>query len=255
MKNANYRKHDDRTQNSSTYHKKDGTNTRAILKEDARKEADQVTGKAVRMKERGILFNAEMVRAILAGRKTQTRRIAKEVTEWHTQENPLDSCVVKDGVAYCDVQVSESDVIAFEFPCPFGKVGDRLYVRETWADLRGMGFDDQVAYREKSLKDYGRGLEEDGDSERCRLDFGVKWKPSIHMPRWASRITLEITGVRVERLNDISEEDAEAEGVTPCDDPRWNPTQALELLWESINGPGSWSVNPWVWAVDFRRVE
>lgn len=125
--------------------------------------------------------------------------------------------------------------------CPYGQPGDRLWVRETWAPV---------------------------PSGPCRPDNPVMyaatvekphiwtWKPSIHMPRWASRITLEVTGVRVERLQDISNADCWAEGM--CDDN--NPEQKLNRrwfseLWESINGPGSWEQNPWVWVVEFRRVE
>ena len=218
------------------------------------------------MKARPIIFNGPMVRAILNGRKTQTRRIVKP--------QPLcgicPCCYTKTGWAEV---LSEGACQCTTAPvrCPYGTIGDRLWVRETFADLRGIGFGDEFAYREKSLKDYndGRGLVEDGDSERCRFDYGVKWTPSIHMPRCASRITLEITNVRVERLQDISEEDAVAEGVTI---PRqflgfdsdnqgienhngdMAPSDVFRELWQSINGPDSWAANPWVWAVEFERV-
>ena len=146
-------------------------------------------------KERPIIFSGPMIRAILEGRKTQTRRIVKP------------NCLSKLS--------------------PYGRTGDRLWVRETWGhNPEGPGY----VYRS------------DGDFD---MKFhGDRWRPSIHMPRWASRITLEVTGVRVERLQDINEEDALAEGVE----------HAFRSLWESINGPGSWDANPWVWVVEFRRV-
>ena len=136
-----------------------------------------------------------------------------------------------------------------ERPLPYGKPGDRLWVRETWHDASS-SLHSCALYR--------------ADGIDLHWD---KWTPSIHMPRWASRITLEITSVRVERLQDISEADALAEGIPSIDTPgAWtlpipaNPNlPAIYLgafckLWESINGPGSWAANPWVWAIEFRRV-
>lgn len=178
------------------------------------------------MKERPILMSAPMVRAILAGAKRQTRRIAmpKRSIEPMTDE------------------------------CPYGQPGDRLWVRETWqsAPLRGV-----FAYRADPMWSGVPAPTPDG-----------RWRPSIHMPRCASRITLEITGVRVERLRDINEDDAIAEGIQPAaltghwrlygrganGDMDRSPRVSYRSLWESINGQGSWDANPWVWVIEFRRV-
>lgn len=188
------------------------------------------------MKERPILFNGPMVRAILEGRKTQTRRIAKEPKVIKV----VDSKWVSDGISWG--------------PSPYGQVGDRLWVRETWATLN----DREVVYR--------------ASSEKNILNVpSVKWKPSIHMPRWASRITLEITNVRVERLQDISEEDAKAEGAEQMhiDDlgQTWKThRRGFEKLWTEIYGDSeevrlddrarfsTWDANPWVWVYEFRRL-
>lgn len=188
------------------------------------------------MKERPVIFNSEMVRAILDGRKTQTRRIAKADNSNHL------------------------------LGCPFGQVGDRLWVRETFAafdaDWKHPGKPHDLRAGPWPNVVYPASVAKIPDGT-CR--------PSIHMPRWASRITLEITAVRVERLNDISEEDAEAEGIDmealydsqDCYDciadhnmtGRPTVTGAFKYLWESIYGVDSWSVNPWVWVIEFRRVE
>jgi hypothetical protein len=130
--------------------------------------------------------------------------------------------------------------------CPYGVPGDRLWVRECWSCLDSHSRPgSRIAFRADTA-----------DGERVRVD--APWRPSIHMPRWASRLTLEVTGVRVERLQDISEEDALAEGM---ERHLWEETmhgdthlQVLDYraLWESINGPGSWDANPWVWAVSFK---
>jgi hypothetical protein len=167
------------------------------------------------MKERPILFSGPMVRAILEGRKTQTRRIVK----------PQPLCI------------ASGEWIMNGSACKYGKPGDRLWVRETWwaprDDVRG-------EYKREYIK-YAATLDGMGQPT---------WKPSIHMPRWASRINLEVVSVRVERLQNISEEDARAEGI-------WQPNWPLSWrqLWESINGAGSWEANPWVWVVEFKRIE
>lgn len=236
------------------------------------------------MKERGMIFNAEMVRAILDGRKTQTRRvisnrhlhlidIASQVGECH----PLESDDVNSQGYYRE-------------HCPFGMVGDHLWVRETFAIL---GNEDGCAI------DWNENLIKEGGKEAARIyrasceqlpgNYGLwsipdiadwkphtwnvqyegNWVPSIHMPRWASRITLEITDVRVERLNGISLEDAKAEGVKPAgkllpDSPESFLTPggdfatsqvAFQRLWESIYGEENWQANPWVWVIEFKRVE
>ncbi|MDP8624890.1 MULTISPECIES: hypothetical protein [Serratia] len=214
------------------------------------------------MKERPVIFNGEMVRAILDGRKTQTRRaisdrqlhlidVASQVGECY----PLES-----GIDHANSQSY------YREHCPFGQVGDRLWVRETFAGH--YLDDDQIQdikdgrYKAEDLCEYRANYSDDAD---C-VDG---WTPSIHMSRWASRITLEITAVRVERLNDISEEDAKAEGVKPAGDmlPDYPDTfltpkgdfatakVAFQRLWQSIYGEESWSANPWVWVIEFRRLE
>ena len=186
------------------------------------------------MKERPILFNAEMVNAVLSGRKTQTRRLFKFQTEDH-----VELATGSDGRHCADD--FENDLQYFE--CPYGKIGDQIWVRETFSET-----DYRTAYR----ADINDGI-------HCIVE---KWTPSIHMPRWASRIQLEITGVRVERLNDISEEDAVAEG---CDKSKsvaartigWceTPVRAFNRLWKQIYGADSWQSNPWVWVVEFKKIE
>jgi hypothetical protein len=177
------------------------------------------------MKERGILFSAPMVRALLAGSKTQTRRI----------------CKVRD-VNGAPLTSYMGDALAalIRQHCLYGQPGDRLWVRETWQ--RDPLNDGKFLYRA---------------TQRCETVFD-KWIPSIHMFRYASRITLEVTGVRVERLRDISETDAKAEGTTPSivgDDLEHLKYRAgYQTLWESINGAGSWAANPWVWVVEFKKV-
>lgn len=190
------------------------------------------------MAERGILFSAPMVRALLAGTKTQTRPAAKLTHAGH----------VKEPRGHRRWHPGDPDAVA---ACPYGKPGDRLWVRETHC-----AFDaGRVHYRADHAHNPA------GDKAH-----GIKWTPAIHMPRWASRITLEITGVRVERLQEISEADAIAEGVpnqtrltghdkeSGC---QWGPAEPVAeycQLWESINGPGSWAANPWVWVLEFKRV-
>jgi hypothetical protein len=202
------------------------------------------------MKERPILFSAPMVRAILAGQKTQTRRALAP-----------DLFISSGGAVVRMASAGPATTGIREAHCPYWRQpGDRLWVREAWAwsgDGAIPAFD-RVRKGEVWFR---------ADPERTSP--GIRWRPSIHMPRWASRITLEVTGVRVERLQDISEADAQAEGVTP----KWEPgcsgrlmealggfsfrpaASAYADLWEQINGPGSWDANPWVWVVEFRRVE
>lgn len=191
-----------------------------------------------------MLFNAMMVRAILEDRKTQTRRICKI--------DPLDG--------FDNPNCAENLAL-----CPYGVAGDRLWVREAWA-------------RESDLIAYDKG----GNPIFYRADHPtglfhdsmepMHWRPSIHMPRWASRITLEITKVRVERLQDISEEDAIAEGVGHnfvmnggwpdyqhidksghCTLTQDSAKMSYATLWDSINGKGAWDANPWVWVIEFKR--
>jgi len=193
------------------------------------------------VKERPILMSAPMVRAILAGTKTQTRSALKV--------QPLEILPMKGDKAGIEwVGLMERDPPkGAVFKCRHGVAGDRLWSRESWAPDEYAG--QTTFYR--------------ADDEDLMPAGG--WKPSIHMPRWASRITLEITGVRVERLQDISEADAQAEGVQ-CDTDGWfdylmpqsqscvNARDSYATLWDRINGPGSWDANPFVWVVEFRRV-
>lgn len=220
---------------------------------------------AEKPRERPILFNDQMVRAILDGRKTVTRRVMKP------QPMPSKSgchhwpCKVHQLMLHVERELQNGDGCwcgLAEAACPYGQPGDRLWVRETWGlQVRsyGGGAGEFIVYRATNP-----------DAIYCRSSEGreypVKWKPSIHMRRHSSRILLEITAVRVERLQDISEEQALAEGVRgePCDHTRqacadigcWGDTAkgAFGFLWESLNGEGSWAANPWVWVVEFKRV-
>lgn len=199
------------------------------------------------MNEKPILFNSEMVNAILSGRKTMTRRIISEKT--------LHLFGVAAGAGEChplELCDERSQSYYLEF-CPLGKPGDQLWVREAFAT--GLCTESTLAYRATHKPE---DLEE-GWGET------IKWTPSIHMPRWASRINLLITGVRVERLRDISQEDAQAEGMELTG---WRPTYSdpdsggeyetpydnFAELWISIYGEESWQANTWVWVITFRRV-
>ena len=214
-----------------------------------------------KMKERPILFSGAMVQAILDGRKTQTRRVVnydlasnledgwgKEVQKIETDDTPMGGLPVTEW-------------------CPYGMVGDRLWVRETFAllshdatqELNPMKTDDGCLWF--------RADPTDKHVWDCELDKW-KWRPSIHMPRWASRITLEITAVRVDRLQDITEADARAEGCNrielgpfevggmPVHPMTSTYKEAFKGLWDSINGKRkvcTWNDNPWVWVVEFKK--
>lgn len=193
------------------------------------------------MTERPILFSAPMVRAILDGRKTQTRRVVKpQPNDWL---HPMPCCSVTSegwqGPFDHSLWAHEGDRDDGEARrCPYGKHGDRLWVREAWAKTTVLGQDMIVYYAEDN-----------------RTDYGGPWKPSIHMPRAASRITLEITAVRVERLCGITISNAIREGYDGSLDDHIDPSiKWFSALWESINGPGSWAQNLWVWVIEFKRV-
>lgn len=209
------------------------------------------------MAERPILFSGEMVRAILDGRKTQTRRVMKP----KANEKWLDWITDKNGNRLYDSNGDKRLLISSEngkeISCPYGAPGDLLWVRETWVE-----WDAGIAYRADTLD---RNGVESADNKRCRLDYGVKWKPSIHMPRKASRITLRVTDVWVERVQEISEADARAEGTTPLPSAVSSPeskwlglryTPAFAMLWNDINAARGygWDANPWVWVVSFEKV-
>ena len=227
------------------------------------------------MKERGMIFNGEMVRAILDGRKTQTRRIMKPQPKpsksrpgdfWFSSKK-LESMVHVSDLAPGNSPIADYHLFIQEHCCPFGAVGDRIWVRETFCPV------DDTQYGGEKWVDY-RAIPKFEASHPAGWDCApndaeaLKWRPSIHMPRWASRILLEITDVRVERLNAISEEDARAEGIIDggclncgepepcgCANPEPDATDAFAYLWQSIYGQESWNANPWVWVIEFERVE
>ena len=216
------------------------------------------------MKERPIIFSAPMVRAILEGRKMQTRRVVKPVSDddgfvlldygqgpWPYRssdgETPM-RVVKRGGKLYLD-----------ETPhaCPYGQPGDGLWVRETFQRFTDDG---EILYKADPA---GAAAMNELKHDEC---LEARWRPAIHMPRWASRILLEVTGVRVERLADISKDDAMSEGIVSQHDGGFgladsthydfvDPVESYASLWESINGPGSWEANPWVWVVEFKRVQ
>ncbi|PHX42295.1 hypothetical protein AO284_33470 [Pseudomonas sp. NZIPFR-PS2] len=241
------------------------------------------------IKERPILFSAPMVRAILEGRKTVTRRAIKVQPHIDASGN---FCVGSSNYG----QDGYGKPVTKHFVngcCPYGKPGERLWVRETFIDLRGTGVEhrpdpDGPLQRYAYAADCRPG----SHSDEARKDFGLKYKPSIHMPRAASRILLEITDVRVERLQDISEEQAQAEGcfftdygrkcghtgsgwteVGDCPAPEAHHPLRNGWMWDKTSSPneclgtatwafanlwqktgGDWGANPWVWVVEFKRV-
>lgn len=232
------------------------------------------------MKERPILFSAPMVRAILDGSKTQTRRIVKtdlvidRIDTTLSWAKRLAETAAKYGQPLSDEQVQRNadKMLGKFFPvhtddgmrafmCPYGNVGDRLWVRESFFIP-----DAPYAEQQRDLISYKAD-----ETHPTALKY-TGWRPSIHMPRWASRITLEITNVRVERLHDISGEDAKAEGVEKgwFGDLSMMPDSMTSkgvfpnechrygfgVLWDKINGKTApWESNPWVWAVEFRRID
>ena len=195
------------------------------------------------MKERPILFSAPMVRALLAGTKTQTRRIFKPERMTWDANGRYTTHAMRGG----ELSITGSGPFkpsSWLHYCPYGQPGDRLWVRETFARIDGQT-------RPWIETDY-KATYTHGDRLGDTLGIKKRWTPSIHMPRHASRITLEVTGVRVERLQDISEADAIAEGVYT--DPACPAYDAYTQLWDEINGLGSWEANPWVWVVGFHRI-
>ena len=213
-----------------------------------------------------ILFSGEMVRAILDKRKTQTRRIVSpqptyrkgRKLPWMWSPNSGASVQWRESITincqHCDIWATN---------CPYGKVGDQLWIRETWKpDVDGDV--SCITYRADGAKIPIENTPEAAERwlsvRRPREQYPTfeppSWRPSIYMPRWASRLTLEVTEIRVERLNDISEEDAIAEGCQCAGVPASLTNRgAFAKLWESINGPGSWDENPWVWVVGFELKE
>lgn len=214
------------------------------------------------MKERPILFNGAMVRAIREGRKTVTRRVMRvqPVLNGRLWE------VYGAGWSEALQGVPAVPGHSLAAHCPFGQVGDRLWVRETFMDLRGTG----VEHRPDPcgpLQRYAYAAEcpPGSHADMTRKDYGLKWRPSIHMPREACRILLEVTAVRIERLQAITPEQAEAEGVdgAMCRQyleaaPSRHECKAAAIhgfsgLWNATGG--DWAANPWVWVVEFQRVQ
>jgi len=198
--------------------------------------------------ERGMIFNGQMVRALLGGRKTQTRRSVKPQPEL-TERSGFSWNGALYGAGSDERETNRNFAHA---KCPYGRPGDRIWVRETFGDCG-----ERLVYRADT-----------DDGAKCKVK---RWTPSIHMPRWASRILLEITDVRIERLNSISEEDCWAEGIEAVDGLFEN-TEIIDmalkigccvedskpmfaLLWQSIYGDDSWQANPWVWCISFRRIK
>lgn len=182
------------------------------------------------MGDKPIIFSAPMARALLDGRKSQTRRVLKP------QPVPC---------------LSWSEPPAGTYPSDKGwsripyAVGDRLYVRETCKQIPDSK---PGGYFVPGSPFYGVEWFYRADGN-CPLWADGKWRPSIHMPRWASRLTLTVTDVRVQRLQEISDEDAQAEGMAPLMNPE--PVEAFRTLWNSLHGPDAWDANPWVVAVSF----
>lgn len=203
------------------------------------------------MRERPVLFSAPMVRSLLDGSKTQTRRVLKQAV------GPSLSVGIEDESGVAELSWLHGDGPGHDVhetikrvPCPYGAPGDRLWVRETWAH--------HVHAQSAQRADDGPFVYAADGVAALRMRLSSKWTPGIHMFRWASRITLEVTEVRVERLQAISEADALAEGI----DDGWlvrnqvPPPRVLSYrrLWEDINGADSWNANPWVWVISFRRL-
>lgn len=238
-----------------------------------------------------MIFNAAMVRALLDGRKTQTRRIMKPQPEPCPRGGHWWPSNVFKTMLHVEEEMQNGKGgwggLAGD-ACPFGDVGDRIWVRETWATLGNEDGccvdwegnlckgDERSAARiyrascEQRPGDYGLwSIPDDAywKPHTKEHKFEGAWRPSIHMPRWASRILLEITDVRVERLNAINEHDAQAEGVAKLRggfwkhyQPGWTQHQlsardSFVTLWKSIYGDESWNSNPWVWVIKFKRIE
>jgi hypothetical protein len=248
------------------------------------------------VKAHPILFSGPMVRALLDGRKTQTRRVVRPAFgKKHPIVNLKDHGIgeysgeFNDPASWgypCAEDGNDMPLAYWLDLCPYGQPGDLLWVRETWGivnssgELSGLPTFEYEGYKEDCTGPFfkGRGARleyaaDGGDfpkrpgyrvAFKKRMQCAGRWRCSIHMPRWASRLTLEMAGVRVERLQDISEADAILEGMFQCEsgfhwfDPRtqegcyYRATWAYEELWESINGPGSWDANPWVWVLEFK---
>lgn len=208
------------------------------------------------MTERPIIFSAPMVRAIIDGRKTMTRRVVQGDILSHS-DGAKRRVFGKDAAGIAEINALLSDQRrhpCHRVACPYGQPGDRLWVREAW--------------RVAECYDGKSGSELHGILSARNVQYAVaadqflgvvqgRYRHARFMPRWASRITLEITCVRVERLQDISDADALAEGIYPTRTGLYPGATVAEFcnLWQSIHGPGSWEANPWVWVIEFRKAE
>lgn len=235
------------------------------------------------MKERGMIFNGEMVRALLDGRKTQTRRIVKGTDsavkfckEWNINGEEV-------FVVLGEKDHTGMNPVLGAISCPFGAVGNRIWVREAFRVHSRATDVATLVYKASERNSWTEQTHRVPVAVCNKPATPEKWTPSLHMPRWASRILLEITDVRVERLNAISEEDAQREGVHT---EVWDQTvvarnyaardeffqfwsedmphyvemnqlyrSSFRSLWESIYGSENWLANPWVWVIEFKRVE
>lgn len=223
------------------------------------------------MKERGMIFNGEMTRAILDGRKTQTRRIMKvQPSEDFTPMNMAletdykarwytPGIVDKDGY----LQPASKEVFGVSnenegYSCPFGAVGDRIWVREAFRVHSRATDIATLVYKASERNSWTEQTHRVPVAVCNKPATPEKWTPSLHMPRWASRILLEITDVRVERLSSISEEDAGREGYPADPSPyggRMDKWLWFRQLWDGIYPEQSFKHNPWVWVIEFKRVE
>ena len=239
------------------------------------------------IKERPILMSAPMVRAILDRQKTQTRRIVKSKNDLsrYTKAVVISKEEYNEEIApeLCTKIVAKKPMALFarrginnlDIECPYGNVGDRLWVRESFKKWCIDGTDTiedgwwTVRYRadnniRKHCATWDCCATDDSPTEVGCVKAPARWTPSIHMPRWASRILLEITAIRVERLQDISDDDAIAEGILFNGDydlwwdyqrEQWicvDPIDSYKSLICKINGPETWERNPWVWVVEFK---
>lgn len=224
------------------------------------------------MKQHPILFSTPMVQAILAGNKTMTRRlnglekINTNPDDWQFEWADFS---LKMPWRFTQISTVSEKTLAdksfyqSETKCPYGKPGDVLWVRETWAhrfSINGQYLPNEFVFKSTNDPHEGNSTHE---------ELGLKWFPSIHMPKSACRLWLEITDIRVERLQVISEKDAKAEGVELQKNHKWKnyrigtepkegfsmPFSSFETLWRKIHGGDSWNANPWVWVIEFKRIE
>ncbi|WP_425311359.1 hypothetical protein [Klebsiella pneumoniae] len=219
------------------------------------------------MTERGMIFNGEMVRALLDGRKTQTRRIVKGTDsavkfckEWNINGEEVFVVLGKK-------DHTGMNPVLGAISCPFGAVGNRIWVREAFRVHSRATDVATLVYKASERNSWTEQTHRVPVAVCNKPATPEKWTPSLHMPRWASRILLEITDVRVERLNAINEPDAQAEGVAKLRggfwkhyQPSWTQHQlsargSFVTLWKSIYGDESWNSNPWVWVIKFKRIE